>query len=127
MNARLLIIDDEADLVEALAMRFSVSGFDVETAPDGPAGLESAHRRRPDVVLLDVAMPGMSGWDVCRRLKSDPETKGTPVLIMTAAMLRGSEEAARAAGADGVVKKPFDDRRLVETVRSLVGPKAGAA
>ncbi len=127
MGAKLLIIDDEADLVEALALRFMASGFDVETAPDGLAGLDRAHRRRPDVVLLDVAMPGMSGWDVCRRLKADPETRGTPVLIMTAAMLRGSEEAARAAGADGVVKKPFDDRGLVETVRGLVSRSAGAA
>ncbi|MBI4349074.1 MAG: response regulator [Elusimicrobia bacterium] len=127
MAAKLLIVDDEADLVEALALRFEVSGFQVSTAPDGPSGLERARRTHPDIVLLDVAMPGMSGWDVCRALKADASTRDTPVLIMTAAMLRGSEEAARAAGADGVVRKPFDDRALVETVKRLVGRRAGAA
>lgn len=121
MAERLLIIDDEADLVEALALRFRASGFVVETAPDGPAGLRLARASRPDAILLDVAMPGMSGWEVCRALKSDPRTRGTAVVIMTAAMLRGAEEAARSAGADVVVKKPFDDRALVRTVRDLVG------
>lgn len=121
MAARLLIIDDEADLVEALALRFEASGFLVETAPDGPTGLRLARNARPDAVLLDIAMPGMSGWEVCRTLKGDPRTQGLPVLVMTAAMLRGADEAARSAGADGIVKKPFDDRALVQTVRDMIG------
>lgn len=121
MPARLLIIDDEADLVEALALRFEASGFVVETAPDGPSGLKLAKSHRPDVVLLDIAMPGMSGWDVCKDLKADPATRTMPVLVMTAAMLKGADEAAKAAGADGVVRKPFDDRALVKAVRDLAG------
>ena len=125
--SRLAIVDDEADLVEALAMRFQVSGFEVRTAEDGPKGIELVHRFRPDVVLLDVAMPGMSGWDVCRALRDDPETREIPILIMTAAMLRGAEDAAQAAGADGVVRKPFDDRALVETVKGLARGRAGKA
>ncbi|MBI4424291.1 MAG: response regulator [Elusimicrobia bacterium] len=124
MSARLLIIDDEPDLVEALAMRFRVSGFEVETAADGRQGIERVRSFRPNVVLLDVAMPEMNGWDVCRALRADPATRELPVLVMTAAMLRGADEAARSVGADGVVRKPFDDRALVAAVKGLAARAA---
>ncbi len=115
---RLLIIDDEEDLVEALAVRFSASGFEVDTAADGEAGLRKVSERPPDIVLLDLAMPKMDGWEVCRRIRAKAETARLPIVLMTAAILPEVEAKAKRCGADEVVRKPFDDRRLVETVRS---------
>ncbi len=124
-KAKLLIIDDEPDLVEALQLRFMSSGFEVETAPDGDAGLDKVRSWMPDVVLLDVAMPKLSGWEVCRALRSEGRTRELPVVVMTAAILPDVEERARECGASAIVRKPFDDRQLVRTVRDQLEHRTG--
>ena len=111
---KVLIIDDEKDLVELLAFRLRSSGrFEVETAYDGDAGLDKVDSFVPDIVLLDLLMPTMDGWEVCRLLRSSPETKSLPVVMMTAVRSSVAEEQAERLGIRRVVFKPFDDRKLV--------------
>ncbi|MCM2305147.1 MAG: response regulator, partial [Elusimicrobia bacterium] len=84
-NRRVLIVDDESDLTEALAIRLSSGwGFTVAVAHDGDEGLRKASAFRPDMILLDIAMPNVDGWEMCRRLRDDPETRAIPIVVMTA-------------------------------------------
>jgi len=83
INSRVLIVDDESDLTEALAIRLSSGwGFTVAVAHDGEEGLRKASVFKPDVILLDIAMPVVDGWEVCRRLRDDPNTRDVPVVVM---------------------------------------------
>lgn len=116
---KVLIIDDEEDLVEMLAMRLQASGlFDVETAYDGPAGLDKARHAPPDVVLLDNVMPLMEGWEVCRRLRADPKTKSAKIIIMTAGSPTKSQKRARDERVEHVLLKPYDHEQLLELIKS---------
>lgn len=108
---RLLIVDDERDLVDPVARRLRRS-YDVSLAYDGEEGLAAARRERPDLVLLDLAMPVMDGWELCRRLRRDPETRAARVVIMTAWLTEDLDLRAREAGAEAVLLKPFDDPAL---------------
>jgi DNA-binding response OmpR family regulator len=118
---KLLIIDDEEDLVEMLALRLTSTGFDVDRAYDGAAGLEKALATTPDVVLLDNVMPGLDGWEVCRRLRSEPRTRGTRVVLMTAGTPARAEARAKDAQADRVILKPYDHDELVAVLKGLEG------
>ncbi len=111
---KVLIIDDEKDLLELLSFRFQTQGrFSVETASDGVEGLAKVKSFKPDVVLLDLLMPEMDGWEVCRRLREDPATKALPIVIMTAA--RSPEVEARAHAAfHRIVFKPFNEKALLK-------------
>lgn len=112
---RLLIVDDERDLVAPLALRLGAR-YDVATAYDGEEGLRRALERPPEIALVDVSMPGMDGWELCRRLRGDPSTRGARLVIMTAWV---SPDLARRAADEGAAKlllKPFDDRELLEAL-----------
>jgi CheY-like chemotaxis protein len=110
-KSRLLIVDDERDLVDPVARRLRAS-YDVTLAYDGEEGLAAARRERPDLVLLDLAMPVMDGWELCRRLRREPETRGARVVIMTAWLTDDLDRRAREAGAEAVLLKPFDEQAL---------------
>jgi DNA-binding response OmpR family regulator len=121
MSKRVLICDDEPYIVESVSYVVRKAGFDVVTAEDGEQALEAAHREKPDLVFLDIMMPGISGDEVCRRLKSDPSTRATHVVILTA---RGQEEDERRAmemGADEFMTKPFSPRKLRARLLELLG------
>ena len=121
MPKRVLICDDEPYIVESVSYVVRRAGFDVLTAEDGDAALAAALRERPDLIFLDIMMPGLSGDEVCRRLKSDPTTRSTHVVILTA---RGQEEDERRAlemGADEFMTKPFSPRKLRARVLQLLG------
>ena len=94
-------------------------GFVVETAYDGEAGLGKCLSFLPDVILLDIAMPGIHGWEFCRRLRADPRTKDIPVVIMTAWLSDSLKQQVEEAKAARVLLKPFDENELVDIVRSL--------
>lgn len=118
---RVLIIDDEADLVEMLQLRLQALGrYEIETAYDGDEGLAKAKSDHPDVVLLDTVMPKVDGWEVCRRLKADPQTRDTKVVVMTAAGA-GAQKSAQEAGADELMLKPYEFNDLVSLLASLEG------
>ncbi len=116
---RVLIIDDEEDLVEMLALRLSSTGlFDVQTAPDGERGLARATELAPDVVLLDSVMPGLDGWEVCRRIRREPRLSATAVVMMTAGTPEESAKRARENAADGLILKPYDHAQVVDTLKT---------
>jgi len=119
MSARILVVDDIEANVRLLEARLTAEYYEVLTANDGPTALAVAAKEKPDIVLLDVMMPGMDGFQVCRRLKDDPETRHIPVVLVTALDGRGDRIAGLEAGADEFLTKPIDDVMLFARVRSL--------
>jgi two-component system cell cycle response regulator len=124
MTARILVVDDIESNVRLLEAKLTAEYYEVMTAFDGPTALAIAASERPDIVLLDVMMPGMDGFQVCRRLKDDPETRHVPVVLVTALDGRADRVAGLEAGADDFLTKPIDDVMLFARVRSLTRLKA---
>lgn len=119
MSARILVVDDVDTNVRLLEAKLMLEYFDVLTCTDGASAIELARAEKPDLILLDVMMPHMDGFETCRRLKDDPETRHIPVVLVTA--LDGREDRLRglAAGADDFLTKPYDDLIMMARVRSL--------
>ena len=120
MSARILVVDDMLPSLKMLAAKLSAEYYEVHTASDGPSALEAVKRVDPDLVLLDVMMPGMDGFEVCRRIKADPTTTHIPVVIVTA--LSGTNDRVQGldSGADDFLTKPVMDATLFARVRSLI-------
>src|SRR5580693_6261969 len=119
MTARILVVDDIEANVRLLEAKLSAEYYDVFSASDGPTALALAAAEQPDIVLLDVMMPGMDGFEVCRRLKEDPLTRHIPVVLITALDGRSDRINGLEAGADEFLNKPIDDVLLFSRVRSL--------
>ncbi len=115
-----LIIEDDSDIVEVVQYNLEREGFTVSAAGDGEAGLAEARRHLPDLVLLDLMLPGMGGLDVCRSLKEDPATKGVPVIILTARSEESDVVLGLELGADDFVPKPFSPRELAARCRAVL-------
>ncbi|KQW84055.1 PleD family two-component system response regulator [Brevundimonas sp. Root1279] len=124
MTARILVVDDVEPNVRLLEAKLTLEYYEVLTATDGATALEIAAAERPDIILLDVMMPGMDGFETCRRLKADPVTRHIPVVLVTA--LDGREDKIKGldVGADDFVTKPIDDVILFARVKSLVRLKS---
>jgi len=121
MTKRVLIADDEPNIVASLEFLMEQAGFEVKVATDGAAALAFVASFRPDLVLLDVMMPVKNGYEVCQSLKSDPDTRGVKVILLSA---KGRDvEVAKGLelGADAYVTKPFSTRELVARVKGLLG------
>jgi DNA-binding response OmpR family regulator len=118
---RVLAVDDDPIILRLLQLNLELEGFEVLTAGDGLTGLEAIRRERPQVVLLDVMMPNLDGFEVCRcvRADDDPSVAATPIVILSARAQRADVEAGMAAGADAYVTKPFDPLELVGIVDRL--------
>jgi CheY-like chemotaxis protein len=116
---RVVLIEDDPDLrrVVQLTLQFGAA-WTVDTAADGPAGIEMVQRVKPDLVLVDLMMPGMDGYEVCRRLVSDKATARIPIVLLTARQ-NLDPERVRASGARGVITKPFDLDALAPTIVRL--------
>ena len=110
---KVLIIDDEGDLAELLTWRLQHNGFLVDIALDGEKGLERAFALSPDCILLDIVMPKVGGWDVCRRLREDPRTKNIPILVITALPSVDLDRRAKEAGVAAVFLKPLKEKDLL--------------
>lgn len=124
-NRTILVVDDQAD--ERVIQRAMLShlGYAVREAADGESALADAAADPPDLVLLDVAMPRMDGFEVCRRLRADPRTREVPVLLFTASVVGDLEEMARDACAQGVLSKPVEPHRVAEEIRRILdGPES---
>lgn len=117
---KILVVDDEARLVAQLKDRLEYTNYEVLTAYDGEEALEKARQERPDLIILDLMMPKMSGSEVCRLLKSDEKYREIPIIILTALAQKGDEALARDAGADEYVAKPFEPEVLLRKVRKLL-------
>jgi CheY-like chemotaxis protein len=114
-----LIVDDDQNSREGVAEFLLAAGYRVSEAADGPEALAKALRRRPDVVLLDLAIPKLDGWTVARTLKADPGLKSVPVVAFSAFDYPNERKRAEVAGCDAFLAKPCDPAKLVETVRRL--------
>jgi two-component system cell cycle response regulator len=119
MSARILVVDDIEANVRLLEAKLNVEYYDVSVAYDGPSALKAAAETHPDIILLDVMMPGMDGFEVCRRLKADATTRHIPVVLVTALDGRQDRLTGLKAGADDFLTKPIDDVALFARVRSL--------
>ncbi len=119
MSARILVVDDIETNVRLLEAKLAAEYYEVSTARDGPQALSAAVKERPDIILLDIMMPGMDGFEVCRRLKADPYTRHIPVVLVTALDGRRDRLNGLEAGADDFLTKPIDDVVLLARVRSL--------
>lgn len=117
---RILIVDDERDLVETLIFRLESEGYDVSVAYDGQEGLEKAKKDKPDLILLDVMMPKLNGYQVCRELKSSDATKKIVVIMLTAKAQESDKFWGMETGADAYVTKPFESGELLSKIAELV-------
>jgi CheY-like chemotaxis protein len=118
--ARILIVDDEIQNLELMEAMLGASGYEVFLAREGEEALRLARERKPDLILLDLMMPGLSGFEVCARVKTDPQTGGIPVLFVTALSQIGDKERAMAAGGDDFLTKPFQRTELLTRVEALL-------
>ncbi|MBA3502045.1 MAG: response regulator [Myxococcota bacterium] len=119
-GASILVVDDDPEIVSMLTTRLVARGYKVTSAGDGHRALELAKRERPDIVLLDVMMPGKSGWEVARALKQDPVTQSIKIVMVTAIGAQVNEITSPLYGADAHVDKPFEFEKLEKIIAGLV-------
>jgi cyclic di-GMP phosphodiesterase len=124
MSRPILVVDDDASNLLLLTEILKTAGYQVRAATNGEQALEEFKKRQPDLVLLDVMMPKLDGFEVCRRLKSDPETQLTPVVLVTSLAAARDRIKGIEAGADDFLNKPYDQAELLARVRSLLKLKA---
>ena len=122
---RVLVADDDPDICELVLFKLRQSGYAAHSCGDGPSALSEARADRPDLLVLDLNMPGMSGLDVCRALRADPATAAIPVIMLTARSSEADVGAGFAAGADDYVPKPFSPRELVSRVEAVLSRVGG--
>ncbi|HET7489328.1 MAG TPA: response regulator [Acidimicrobiales bacterium] len=120
MGATVLVVDDDPVIQRLLKVNFEMEGYKVVIASDGVEGLETARAVRPAVVVLDIMMPKMSGLDVTKALKGDPDTAGIPVLLLSAKAQEADLRAGDESGADDYLTKPFDPLQLLHRVEQLI-------
>jgi len=120
---RVLLVDDESDFVEVLRVRLEDSNYEVIVAYDGEEGLERAEREEPDLIILDIMLPKISGFDLCRKLKIDDNFKNIPIIMLTAKFQPNDVKFGMAMGADAYITKPFEPQVLIEKMRELLGKK----
>ena len=120
MTSRILVVDDDPDIVQFVRVNLELEGFEVETAGDGHEAIRAAIAGAPDVVVLDVMMPGMDGLDVLRQLRSHPAAANTSVILLTAKALPEDRVTGLDLGADDYITKPFDINELVARVKAVL-------
>ena len=116
---RVLVVEDERDVAELIRYNLVSEGYEVVMATNGTDALRLARESRPDVVLLDIMVPQLNGWEICLRLKRDPALAGIPVVIVTGRVAEGDKVLGFELGADDYVTKPFSPRELVARVRAV--------
>jgi len=118
-QGRVLVVEDERDVADLIRYNLTKEGYDVVVAPTGSDALKQAREVHPDLVLLDIMVPQLNGWEVCRRLKQDVETKNIPVIMVTGRVEEGDKVLGFEMGADDYVTKPFSPRELLARIRAV--------
>jgi two-component system, cell cycle response regulator DivK len=120
MSRRILVVEDQEDNRRILRDLLANSGYDMIEAGDGEAALDAAARDHPDLILMDIQLPLLDGYEATRRIKADPKLQHIPIIVVTSYALSGDEIKARAAGCDAYVAKPFSPRALLAKIREYV-------
>ena len=120
-NRTILVVDDDPEIVAMLTTRLGHRGYQVTAASDGHRALELAKREKPDIVLLDVMMPGKTGWEVARTLRHDPTCSGVKIVMLTAIGEQVNEMTSPLYGADAHIDKPFEFEKLERIIGGLIG------
>ncbi len=118
--AKILLVEDNEMNQDMLSRRLRRKGYDVVVAPDGAQGVELARSEAPALILMDMSLPVLDGWEATRRLKGTPETRSIPIVALTAHAMSGDREKAIAAGCDDYDTKPIDFPRLLEKITALL-------
>ncbi len=121
MPASILVVDDEPNIVLSLEFIMQNEGYDVRIAKDGEEALQAIKEKVPDLVLLDIMMPAMSGYEVCQRIRANPEWKDIRIVMLTAKGREVDQEKGMAMGADDYITKPFATRDLMARVKMILG------
>jgi DNA-binding response OmpR family regulator len=117
---RILVVDDEIYIVHILEFSLTMEGYNILTAFDGEEALRVIEQERPDLVVLDIMMPKLDGYEVCRRLRKEERFSGLPVILLSAKGRSIDREVGLQAGADDYITKPFSPRKLIEKIRELL-------
>ena len=125
MSKRILVVEDQEDNRRIIRDLLMSAGYELIEATDGEAGVRLAETERPDLILMDVQLPGLDGHEATRRIKQNPELRHIPVIVVTSYALSGDEAKAIAAGSDAYVAKPFSPRQLLATIRKFLPEAAG--
>jgi DNA-binding response OmpR family regulator len=118
---RILIVDDEPDLLEMVQISLEMEGYECLVAYDGFRGFERARKEKPDLIILDVMLPGMNGYKVCRLLKFDEQYKHIPIIMLTAEAQEKDRQTGQETGADFYMTKPFAADKLLAKVKEYLG------
>ena len=120
-KGRILVVDDEIYIVHILDFSLGMEGYEVLTALDGEQALERLKADKPDLIVLDIMMPTLDGYEVCRTIKTNPETQHIPVILLSAKGRNVDQKMGFDVGADDYITKPFSPRKLVERINALLG------
>ena len=120
MSKRILLIEDTEDNRQILRDLLTAAGYDIFEATDGATGVTMAAELQPDLILMDIQLPVIDGYEATRRIKADPSTQSIPVIAVTSYALAGDELKTREAGCDGYIAKPYSPRHLLEKVREIL-------
>jgi two-component system cell cycle response regulator DivK len=123
MTKRILVVEDQADNLQILRDLLTSEGYQILEAEDGEQGVTAAAAERPDLILMDIQLPLLDGYEATRRIKADPALRAIPIIAVTSYALSGDEAKARAAGCDDFVPKPFSPRQLMAMIRKYL-PKS---
>ena len=118
--AKILVVEDNPEIAELLSRQLRRNGYEVAIAENGDKGMRMAKSEKPDLILMDMELPVVAGWDATRRIKGDAETKAIPVIALTAHVTSGDRELGYQSGADGFLHKPIDFPQLFERIESLL-------
>ncbi len=120
-KGRILVVDDEIYIVHILDFSLGMEGYEVITALDGEQALEKMRNEKPDLIVLDIMMPKLDGYEVCKTIKGSPETAHIPVILLSAKGRNVDQKLGFDVGADDYITKPFSPRKLVERINQLLG------
>ena len=124
-KGKILVVDDEIYIVHILDFSLGMEGYEVVTALDGEQALEKARTEHPDLIVLDIMMPKLDGYETCKALKSDETTKNIPVILLSAKGRNVDQKVGFEVGADDYITKPFSPRKLVERINAILGQSSG--
>jgi two-component system cell cycle response regulator DivK len=120
MSKTILVVEDQEDNRQILRDLLTNAGYEMQEAENGEEALTAVKKRRPDLILMDIQLPVMDGYEATRRIKADPETKSIPIIVVTSYALSGDETKARESGCDAYVTKPYSPRALLAKIKEFL-------